>query len=191
MTLPTFHVDLDKPPEERWRGIEAHKQAAEDLLSYYVRDLGGLDQFGDLLMEYRDAYVPPQYAREMRALAELLGRPEPEVLLSNLYYDALKHILGCTAFAVDTDDGPLHARNLDWGTVNEMLSKHTLLVEYARSGKQHFVVAGWPGYAGALSGVAPGRFAVTLNAVLSDDPPRSCSAHDIPFARCARYGTQL
>jgi acid ceramidase len=29
----------------------------------------------------------------------------------------------------------------------------------------------WPGFTGALSGVAPGRFAISLNAVLSDELP--------------------
>ncbi|MCP4445339.1 MAG: hypothetical protein GY811_08350 [Myxococcales bacterium] len=171
MTIPTFHVDLDRPPEQRWHGIELHKDAACELLSYYVNDLGGLEQFDELLSSYRDAFVPPDYVSEMRAMAELIGRPEAEVLLSNLYYDAIKHLFGCTTFAVDTPDGPLHARNLDWGTVNAMLSRHTLRVEYSRAGKPHFVVVGWPGYAGALSGMAHGRFSVTLNAVLSDDPP--------------------
>ncbi len=41
----------------------------------------------------------------------------------------------------------------------------------SRAGKPHFVVVGWPGYAGALSGMAQARFSVTLNAVLSGDPP--------------------
>ena len=51
-----------------------------------------------------------------------------------------------------------------------MLSRHTLITEYERAGRLHFVVVGWPGYAGALSGMAPGRFSITLNAVLSEDP---------------------
>jgi hypothetical protein len=31
-------------------------------------------------------------------------------------------------------------------------------------------LVGWPGFAGGFSGLAPGRFAVTLNAVFSNDP---------------------
>ncbi len=171
MSIPTFHVDLDSSPTERWLGIEAHREAAGELLDYYVEDLGGMSSFGELLTTYRDVFVPKQYADEMRSIAALVQRPEAEVLLSNLYYDAIKHIIGCTAFAIDTPHGPLHARNLDWGTQNAMLSRHTLRVEFAREGKPHFTTVGWPGYAGALSGMAHGRFAVTLNAVLSDDPP--------------------
>lgn len=171
MPIPSFSVSLNYTPEDRWRGIEIYRDAARALVAYYVRDLGGLGQFGDLLAAYRDACVTQDYAREMKSLAKLLGMPESEILLTNLYYDAIKHIIACTAFAVDGVDGPLHARNLDWWTEGEMLSEHTLLTEYSRLGQPHFTVVGWPGYAGALSGVAHGRFAVTLNSVLSDDPP--------------------
>ncbi len=45
-----FDVDLDAPPAQRWNGIEAHAEAANELLDYYVRDLGGLEQFGDTLI---------------------------------------------------------------------------------------------------------------------------------------------
>lgn len=50
--------------------------------------------------------------------------PLDEVVCGNLYYDALKAVLvGCTAFAVDTPTGPLHARNLDWWTENDSLRR--------------------------------------------------------------------
>jgi hypothetical protein len=93
------------------------------------------------------------------------------VLLANFYYDALKVVLGCTAFAVDTPDGPLHGRNLDWGTRDHLLARCTLVLDYRHGDALAYRVVGWPGYIGALSGVRPGAFAVTLNAVLSDDPP--------------------
>jgi hypothetical protein len=95
------------------------------------------------------------------------------VLLSNLYYDALKVVLmACTAFAVDTPEGPLHARNLDWSTQADALARHTRLVRLSRGGRLRATLVGWPGFTGCFSGVAPGRFAVTLNAVLSDDLPQ-------------------
>jgi hypothetical protein len=33
-----------------------------------------------------------------------------------------------------------------------------------------FTTVGWPGFVGVFSGIAPRRFAVTLNAVISDEP---------------------
>lgn len=42
----------------------------------------------------------------------------------------------------------------------------------AAGGGTRYSLVGWPGFIGCFSGVAPGRFAVTLNAVLSDDAPQ-------------------
>jgi hypothetical protein len=83
----------------------------------------------------------------------------------------IKFVLGCTAFAVDTDHGPLHARNLDWWTENRLLARSTVAVHMHGAPAGLFHLASWPGFIGALSGVAPGRFAISLNAVLSDEPP--------------------
>ena len=38
-----------------------------------------------------------------------------------------------------------------------------------------FTTVGWPGFIGVFSGVAPRRFAVTLNAVISDEPLQAAS----------------
>jgi acid ceramidase len=54
-------------------------------------------------------------------------------------------------------DGPAGARNSGG--------------EFSWCGGWPFQLVLWPGFTSALSGVAPGRFAITLNAVLSDDPP--------------------
>ena len=88
-----------------------------------------------------------------------------------LYYDALKVVLssavGCTAFAVDAPDGVLHARNLDWWTANSALARCTVTARFVNGAAGDFTTVGWPGFIGVFSGIAPGRFAVTLNAALS------------------------
>jgi acid ceramidase len=110
----------------------------------------------------------------MESLSRLLGLPVRDVVLHNFYYDALKAVLGrmlgCTAFAVDTPDGVLHARNLDWWTENAALARYTTVSHFVGSPAGKFSTIGWPGFVGAFSGIAPGRFAVTLNAVLSLEP---------------------
>ena len=94
-----------------------------------------------------------------------------DVVLCNLYYDALKVILsrvfGCTAFAIDTPRGVLHARNLDWWTENSAPARYTATSHFVNAPAGVFTTVGWPGFMGVFSGIAPGRFAVTLNAVLS------------------------
>lgn len=168
--IPEITVDLRLPAATRWQSLEPFRRQACELLDFYVRDISGTDTFGDQLLAYRDAFVSPEYSAEMSAIAALLERSEAEVLLSNLYYDALKHVFGCTAFCIATDGGNLHARNLDWWTERGILSEHTLLIRFVRGRELVFTAVSWPGFIGALSGVAPGRLSITLNAVLSDEP---------------------
>ncbi len=150
MTIPELNIDLDLPPADRWRELSDHRPAVLELIEQYVRDLGGLDQFGDLLVSYSDSFVPDEYRQEIGGIAELLGVPLPQVLLSNLYYDALKAVLGCTGFPIDSPSGPIHARNLDWGTENAALSRHTMVVNYQRGGATRYTVVSWPGYIGCM-----------------------------------------
>lgn len=167
--LGTFSVDLAKAPGRRWEGIGAWAKEARELADSYVRDLGGLEVFGDLVDAYRAACVPEAFGAEIDAIADEIGITPNASLVANLYYDAMHAVLGCTAFAVDTPEGPLHARNLDWWTDRRMLSEHTLVCEYDGAPTPYRSV-GWPGFMGVFTGVAEGRFAVSLNAVISAEP---------------------
>ncbi len=165
-------VDLRKTPEKRWKLSPKQAQQARELMRSYVQDLGGLAQFEDLLDMYAQTGLPAAYYAEVMSLARMLQTSPEEALLGNLYYDAVKFVFGCTAFATDTPDGPIHARNLDWWTENGMLASYTMVTDFIHGPNGHrYTTVGWPGFAGALSGVAHGRFAITLNAVLSNDPP--------------------
>ncbi|MEM6645007.1 MAG: C45 family peptidase [Bacteroidota bacterium] len=169
--VPTLSVDLAKPPEQRWLFSEALLKQAQELLRVYLTDLG-LDALPhEFVREYISTYVSSEHAAEMDYVAQATGHDLASVALVNLYYDALKLVLGCSAFAVETDQGILHARNLDWWTENDILSKYTLLTQYTKAPAGDFVSVGWPGFVGILSGMAPQRFSITLNAVLSDEPP--------------------
>jgi predicted choloylglycine hydrolase len=142
------------------------------LLECYVRDLGGLGAFVPFVEAYAQTHVAAEYREEMASIARLLGRPEAEVLLGNLYYEAFRQLIGCTAFACDTPAGPIHARNLDWWTEDELLSRATCIVRAHGGGAVGpYQFVSWPGFIGALSGLAPGRFAITLNAVISGESP--------------------
>lgn len=172
MSIPELHIDRSLPALERWQPLHPFTAEAKELLTVYLADLGGLEQFGGMLTAYRDAFIEPEYAAELAAIATIAGVSEDEALIGNLYYDAIKLLVGCTAFAIDTDDGPLHARNLDWWTENGLLARDSIIVNFSHSAaSQPFRAVSWPGYIGVLSGVAAGRFAITLNAVLSRDPP--------------------
>src|SRR5690242_17075124 len=115
--VPEIDVDLNLAPELRWSGLDPWRESARRLLRFYLRDLGGLESFRSMLMSYRDEFVDHEYAAEMRGVAQIIDAPEEEVVLANLYYDAVKFVvtkgmLACTGFAIDSLRGPLHARNL-------------------------------------------------------------------------------
>lgn len=175
MRIPQVDVDLSLPPDQRWAGLASFRQQARELVAFYLRDLGGVDVLLRLL-EAQRPFLSEEHVEECRGVSRVLGVPTEDVLLANLYYDAVKFVfstprLGCTAFAVETDAGPLHARNLDWTTADGRLASQTIIVNFVRDGAVAYRTVTWPGFVGCLSGVAAGRFAVTLNAVLSSDPP--------------------
>jgi len=205
-------LDLSLPPAERWRGLEPHVTVARSLVDSYVRDLGlkdatALGPWSSRLDDYRAAFVRADLAAEMDSIARLIDRPAQSVLIANLYYDLVRAVIGCTAFAIDGPEGPMHARNLDWWTDEvllggeggaddagrpfQLLADGTLIVRARGAPAGTFDTVGWPAFVGAFSGVAAGRFAITMNAVLSND--RAPGGTSIAlllrevFERCASF----
>lgn len=172
MSVPRIRVDLGDPPSERWRALAPFVREAREMTESYLKDLGDSALWASLVDAYRMAFVPPDIGAEVEAIAAMIDKTPGEVLIANLYYDAFRAIIGCTAFAVETPSGPLHARNLDWWTERNILSKHTILVDVIGAPAGPYTSVGWPGFLGVFSGVAQGRFAITLNAVLSEDTPQ-------------------
>jgi len=170
-------VDLGRPPGSRWRLTSRQCEEARELLRAYKADLGLPDGAAVFLTASSRELIRDEVWREMESLADQLALPVNDVVVCNLYYDALKVVfgraLGCTAFAVDTPEGVLHARNLDWWTDGSALARYTAVCHFVGAPAGPFTTIGWPGFAGVFSGIAPGRFAVTLNAVLSLEPPQA------------------
>jgi acid ceramidase len=163
-----MQVDLTRPATLRWELSSAEEAAARELLAVYQRDLG---LPAPLVAELSRPAVRADFWDEMQGIASRAGVSIEEVVCGNLYYDALKAVLvGCTAFAVDTPTGPLHARNLDWWSESDSLRRHTTLTKFVGAPEGEFTTVGWPGFVGTFSGAAPNRFAITLNAVISDEP---------------------
>ncbi len=165
-------VDLQRPPAARWHLTPAQLEQARELLDHYKADLGLALDTSELLISAAQELIPKEYWEEMESLASEGGVSISDAVLCNLYYDVLKVALGCTAFAIEAPDGILHARNLDWWTENLALTRYTTVCHFVGGRAGDFTTIGWPGFIGAFSGIAPGRFAVSLNAAVSPDPPR-------------------
>lgn len=98
----------------------------------------------------RNPYLP-----EIRAVAEALGAPGAYLL--NLSYE-----WACTT-GVESDPGGKGTRLLrvlDWPL--EGLGRNTVIARHAGPAGPWYNI-GWPGFAGVLTGLAPGRFAAAFN----------------------------
>jgi hypothetical protein len=168
-------VDLRRSPTERWRLTAVQRAQALELMEQYKTDLGLRPDIGEFLISAVKEHVSNEHWQEMESLAREVSVPVSDVAICNFYYDAMKVVLGggfgCTGFAIDAPDGMFHARNLDWPTENSALARYTVICHFEGAPAGRFTTIGWPGFIGAFSGIAPGRFAVTLNAVLSLEPP--------------------
>ncbi|WP_299439865.1 hypothetical protein [uncultured Rhodospira sp.] len=95
------------------------------------------------------------YALEMHQVARDLGVPGALAL-------NLSHQWACTAAAAPEPDrgGVTLLRTLDWAMADLGAA---VVVARLRGPAGSFLAVTWPGYAGVLTGLAPGRFAVALN----------------------------
>src|SRR5262245_14353539 len=93
------------------------------------------------------------YVADVKAIAEGLGFP-------GIWFLNGSYQWGCTAAARDEGGAPWLARTLDWPFPG--LGRH-LEVARLRGPAGQFITVTWPGYAGILTAMAPGRFAAAIN----------------------------
>jgi hypothetical protein len=90
---------------------------------------------------------------EVSAIAATLG-------FSGVWFLNGSYQWGCTALAREEDGAPWLARTLDWPFPG--LGRHVEIAHCAGSAGAFYSVT-WPGYVGALTAMAPGRFAAAIN----------------------------
>jgi hypothetical protein len=93
------------------------------------------------------------YVADVEAIAEGLGFP-------GIWFLNGSYQWGCTTAARDEDGVPWLARTLDWPFPG--LGRHLEIARLTAPAGEFFTVA-WPGYAGILTALAPGRFAAAIN----------------------------
>ncbi len=171
-TIRTEHIiDLDLPAKERWKFLLDYREEVNELLECYLSDFEEAGYLFDDINQYKTEVVSAELLEEIEFIASISNFTAQEVLVANLYYDVIKFYFGCTAFAVESDGVILHARNLDWWTDNNILSEYSKIFDFRKNNATVFKTVGWPGFIGALSGVSPQKFSITLNSILSNDPP--------------------
>lgn len=92
------------------------------------------------------------YINEIVAISSSLG-------VSGVWFLNGSYQWGCTAYARD-DDAPWLVRTLDWPFPG--LGRHVEVGHMAGPAGEFYSVT-WPGFVGTLTGMAPGRFAASIN----------------------------
>ena len=186
-----YRIDLRLPEEERWsQVIRREASTARNLIHAAARQIPSYDakqrSYGVAmtqaikLIHHGYRLSGGHYQGEIAAWAEATGVPPTEVTLMNCLYE-LNHLaerraalgsqvpewlqalisFGCTAGAVRLADGrAVHVRNMDWPL--QPIRTATRLFRFT-DGDREFVTVGLPGLVGALSGMVPGAYSVTIN----------------------------
>ncbi|MGE3147075.1 MAG: hypothetical protein AB7K35_15995 [Pseudorhodoplanes sp.] len=93
------------------------------------------------------------YVGEISAIAATLG-------FSGVWFLNGSYQWGCTALAREQDGAPWLVRSLDWPFPG--LGRHVEVAHNSGPAGDFYSVT-WPGYVGALTAMAPGRFAASIN----------------------------
>jgi len=165
--VPTYIIDLDLPPMQRWAKIcanETYKAVMGNLLTAladFLDNSTAIEDLGKLINNY---YYPQEYAQEIQGCAASMGVEYGWLSLVNLGYEVTE---ACTSIVAQTVDGKIyHVRNMDfWDGIwlTDHLKNLTMTIEYQKGGKTQFYATSFAGYVGVLSGMKPGAFSISIN----------------------------
>jgi hypothetical protein len=186
-----YVIDLQESEENRWSEvIRKECKTAKALIGHATRDFLGYDATREnsggwttkAIRMFSTAYrfSGGHYRGELEAWASAVGCTAGELTLLNCQYE-LSHLaersgtlvqgapvwlrkllrLGCTAGAVRLGTKRVvHVRNMDWPL--KPMGKATRIFRFV-DGDREFVTVGVPGMVGALSGMVPGAYSVTID----------------------------
>jgi hypothetical protein len=183
--LPTHDVDLEAPPETRWKHV-AQKEAKNigrllddcvklcveraDQFPAYIQPVviaagKGLAMLGGRLVDMIAACFGEEYVAEIRSIAKHAALPPSHVVLGNLMYDGCQmagiYGLGCSSYSCNIDGKPTLVRNMDW-VWPRSTGKHSRLIRFHR-GRESYTSVSVLGCVGVVSAFCPGKWAVTIN----------------------------
>ncbi|XP_075234167.1 acid ceramidase-like isoform X2 [Lycorma delicatula] len=177
--IPTYELDLDKPPEERWVQLVNDKNA--ELLALYqmlknnTYQLFGVNilEYVDLLMPFVTKTLPKEYYKELIGISSATGITVGEVTLYNIFYELFS---ACTSVVMQSNDKRMYlGRNLDFGLflgwdvqnktwiAPEFLRPLIVKIEFKKQNKTLYKSVSFAGYIGILTAIKKDAFALTVN----------------------------
>uniref|UniRef100_A0ABM5GIF5 Acid ceramidase n=1 Tax=Pogona vitticeps TaxID=103695 RepID=A0ABM5GIF5_9SAUR len=184
--IPTYIINLDLPPSERWTQL-AHDKQTEltgvlQTLKKMLASFAPTEKFIAAL-ESKFAWIgstlPYPFNEEIKGIASAINVPLGDIVVFNIFYEIFTV---CTSIVAEDSSGKLyHARNLDFGlflgwdvknstwSTTELLRPLMVSLDFQRNNKTVFKSSNLAGYVGMISGVKPGIFTLTMNERFSVD----------------------
>jgi len=179
-SIKCYDIDLGLPESKRWdKVIRADLKVAQKLVKEAQEDLKVDSPLGSFLGGITSAAVGlaykamgGRYQDEIRAWADALGISSRQMTSLNCLYE-LSHlsntVLGCTAGVKWIEgQGMTHIRTMDWPL--KAIGPATRLFHFFE-GDRSFYTVGVTGFVGALSGMVPGGYSVTINWAPPEEMP--------------------
>ena len=141
--VPTFVVNLDLPPEERWFHIvKNYRDKTGEMIEVLQQVIPKrlLDIAVDIIDEFRlKEFFPQEYAQELNGISKGLNMSLVYTFLINLGYEATLYF---TSIVACGEKGNIwHTRNLDLGLKNFLIVQAVNL-HYQSNGKSCFHFSG-------------------------------------------------
>jgi hypothetical protein len=156
---PTYTINLDAPPGQRWDHIIPDFRDKIPLATQLADEMLGSTACSMItalgLAQYTGMVA---HCEELQGIANGTGMKLGKVLLLQLAYEAFA---ACTSVIVNGKDHPIHIRTMDWAM--PILKKLTIQLEFQRNGKTVFTGTTWAGYIGILTGMKARAFSVSIN----------------------------
>lgn len=170
MSLPTFTIDLDKAPRDRWTELITHFKsdclAAINHLDAEVNSTFLGKTLSMVATSAASVYLMTGnvlYKDEIESIAGILGIPAQQVLLAQLSYEM--HSC-CSSIVVNCDGTNMFYRTMDWPL--DYLKKLTCKLDFKRNGRVIFTSISWAGFIGILTAMVPSKYAISVNFRTSD-----------------------
>jgi N-acylethanolamine-hydrolysing acid amidase len=180
--IPVKIINLDLAPRQRWQSLTrnllvadgfnyTYGPAFEYIISRYGKEV--LDLI-DIISEDLESYLMPEYVEELRGCADVAQEmgygdvlPLKTIVTLNLLYELTTF---CTSIVSEDSQGRIwHSRNMDWSFGHESLKNITIIADFQQGGITQYKTITWVGYVGALTGMRPGVFSVTIDQRFTSD----------------------
>ncbi|CAF0760601.1 unnamed protein product [Brachionus calyciflorus] len=179
--VPTYVVNLDLPPSQRWVEISKIYQKPLAALVTYIKEFALefspklqkiIDLIDNKLGKLADS-LPAPYGEEIKGIANATNIELGELVLYNIFYEVFTL---CTSIVGEDSKGNMyHARNLDFGLflgwdvqndtwmVSQLLRPLIINVNYTKGGQLQYKTVTFVGFVGVITGIKPNSFSISIN----------------------------